>query len=357
MKKKKAFMFLVMALLAVSTAACGGTPSSAVAAETTNTPEEPLDLTGLWIQDDHSGDTYMVADVREDGKIGVFFYVKNDTPWTYWVGTYEAPETNGTKYSWTSASTYSGSGLLASSDSSKTFTYEDDVLKFPMTIQGQTGEAHLVRGEWDVSKVPENAYAEKVSDDAKEAALSGECLEITDSDWYMNNKWLMYYVKLRNTSTDTVIEYPSYRITARDKDGIPLGSEEQVLSVIYPGQEFVFGSQAFSVEEAPETVEFEVLPPSDYNLTNASTAKAYKPLTIINDKIRSERYVGEVSNPNDYAIDSVRVMITGWDSEGNLIEIEGGFVNDLPANGTVPFDISLRTDQEIAKYEAFANQW
>ena len=136
-----------------------------------------------------------------------------------------------------------------------------------------------------------------------------------------------------------------------------LGSEEQVLSVIYPGQEFVFGSQAFSVEEAPETVEFEVLPPSDYNLTNASTAKAYKPLTIINDKIRSERYVGEVSNPNDYAIDSVRVMITGWDSEGNLIEIEGGFVNDLPANGTVPFDISLRTDQEIAKYEAFANQW
>ena len=36
-----------MALLAVSTAACGGTPSSAVAAETTNTPEEPLDLTGL----------------------------------------------------------------------------------------------------------------------------------------------------------------------------------------------------------------------------------------------------------------------------------------------------------------------
>ena len=104
-------------------------------------------------------------------------------------------------------------------------------------------------------------------------------------------------------------------------------------------------------------MEFEVLPPSDYNLTNASTAKAYKPLTIINDKIRSERYVGEVSNPNDYAIDSVRVMITGWDSEGNLIEIEGGFVNDLPANGTVPFDISLRTDQEIAKYEAFANQW
>ena len=112
MKRKTVLMFLAMILLAVSIAGCGSSASSATStaaetqvavqtpetkaekettavqvSETTSTPVEPLDLTGLWVQDKHAEDTYMVADVREDGKIGVFFYVENDIPWTEWIGT------------------------------------------------------------------------------------------------------------------------------------------------------------------------------------------------------------------------------------------------------------------------------
>ncbi len=382
-------MYLIAALAALGIAACGGagTAASATSApaetsiagqtkeavkkdglilpakkapEETTAPAEPLDLTGLWVQQEHEADTYMVADIRDDGKIGVFFYVENDTPWTYWVGTYDAPETDAEPYTWKSINTYAGNGLLASGADDKDFTYKDGILRFKVTIQGETGELYLERGDWDTSVIPEEVYAEKVAAEDVQAAVSGEFLEITDSGWYLSSgEYLKYYVKLRNTSKDTIIEFPSFRITARDQDGVLLGTEDQTLSKLYPGQEFVYGSQAFSVEEIPAAVEFEPLPPSDYNLKKAGTAPDYIPLEVINDKMRSEKYVGEISNLNDYAIDMVCVGIISWDADGNVIDVSSTFVNDIPANGSAPFEISFwgRGNGEAAKYEAFANQW
>lgn len=350
---------------AAGTAAASSQEAKAAAPETTAAPEtiapvEPLDLRGLWVQTDRSEDGYVAAEIRDDGKIGIFFWIKDDpTPWTYWVGTYIAPDTDSERYSWTSVNTYSGNGLLASTADSKDFTYENGIIEFPVTMQGKTGSVQLERGDWDNKAVPEDVYlSEKVSEEDKNAALSGEFLEITDSAWYVESeKWLKYCVTLRNTSEDTIIEFPSFRITARDKDGVLLGTEDQTLSVIYPGQDFVYGFQAFSVEEIPETVEFEPLPPADYNIKKLGSSKGFDPLTVVNDKLRSDKYVGEISNPNDFAIDNAVVVFVGKDANGDLVKIDVAFVDDVPANGTAAFEISLWGNKEIASYESYANQW
>lgn len=313
---------------------------------------EPDDLNGLWIQENAEA-TYMAATITE-GKIGVFFILEDDdTPWTYWVGTYEAPKTADEPYSWISENTYGGNGLMASSADSKEFTYENGKLTYEVSIQGQTGEVTLVRGDWDTSKIPDSAFGSVNA--STEAVLP---LEITDSGWFLKSgKWLYYYVKLYNPNEDIVVELPSFRITARDANGVLLGTDDQVLSVIYPQQEFVYGFQAFAVDEMPETVEFQPLEPKEYNLKRTSAAEPYEQLEVVNTGVRSDKLVGEVVNHNDYSIDMAAVVVIGRDSAGNISEIQGTFIDQLAPGASTPFELRIDSNAEIADYEVYANQW
>ena len=319
---------------------------------------EPLDLTGLWVQPEPEA-TRMVAEIRDDGKIGIFFITDDDVanPWVYWIGTYDGSDATGTEYSWTSKNTFAGTSMFASTADTKDFTYENESLKFELTIQGKTGEITLVRGDWDNSVISDEVYAEPLSDEDVAAAQSGEVLELTNTGWIVDGDYLDYYLTLHNNSDNTIVELPTIRITARDKDNILLGTTDQTLSVIYPGQDFIYGSQAFSVDEIPETVEFEIQPPNDYNLKRADSASEYVPMEVINSALRSDKFVGEISNSNSYNIDMAYVVVLGKDSDGTIIKVEGTFVNNIPATGTAPFDIHLYNFENVTDYEVYANQW
>ena len=315
---------------------------------------EPLDLTGLWIQKDPPA-SYMVAKIQEDGTIGVFFMLENDkeSAWTYWVGTYQAPETAESEYEWTSVNTYGGNGLLASSAEDKTFTYSDGMISFSVTIQGETSTIHLVRGDWDTSMIPQNAFtAVKVP--------TGELqpLEIRDSAWLLvSDKWLYYYVDMYNPNEDTAIEFPTVRVTARDANNVLLDTDDQVMSIIYPKQHFIYAGQAFSVDETPTTVDFEVLEPKDYSLKKINESNQYVPLEVINSGLRSDKVVGEIVNNNNYDISMAIVIVLLKDSDGNVIGMDSTFVSDVKTDGTTPFSISIRKLDGVASFECYANQW
>ncbi len=314
----------------------------------------PLDLTGLWIQENRDESSYMVATVRNDGKIGVFFILEGDEePWTYWVGTYDSPTSSDEVYSWISNNTYDGNGLFASSDETKEFTYDNGKLSYPITIQGESGFITLIRGDWDESKVDDSIFtAEKAS------KLEFKDIEIIDSGWYLYSKeWLYCYVVLHNPNENLAVEFPSVRVTARDESGVLLGTEDLVLSIIYPEQDFVYGTQAFSVDEIPSTVEFEMLTPDDYNITNINKLDDFKPLEVINVGTRSDKIVGEVKNPNDYNIDSAIVVAVCKDSNKNVVGIEFDFINDVKADSTTPFSINIKLDKSTDTIECYANQW
>lgn len=374
MKKTLAIMLAVLSLTA-SIVGCGGKESATEAttsAQTTTETEkqdsveteapveettkavEPLDLTGLWVQENPAEESYMAAEIKEEGVIGVFFVIQgDDTPWTYWVGTYDAPTDDKDKYSWVSESTYSGNGLLASSDSTKKFSYKDGKLSYPISIQGKSGTLTLVRGDWDTSNIPDSAFGS-----VKASQVDLKPLEIKDSQWFVKDgKWLYYYVTLHNPNEDIAIDLPSFRITARDANGVLLGTEDQTLSIIYPGQDFTHGVQAFSVDEVPEIVEFEVLEPEEYNLKKASVLDEYIPLEVVNAGARSDKVMGEISNPNSYDIDSAIVVAICKNKAGEIIDINTTFVDDVKAGTNTPFSMSSYVDDEIDSIECYANQW
>lgn len=129
--------------------------------------------------------SYMVAEIREDGKIGVFFNLEDDDmPWTYWVGTYEQPIEADGIFTWTSQNTYTGNGLLSSSSKTKMFTYKDDTLSFPVTIQGETTTVNMIKSAWDTTVIPQKVYLEKEEETEKSNSERAEeaNIEIVDSD-------------------------------------------------------------------------------------------------------------------------------------------------------------------------------
>ena len=315
---------------------------------------EPLDLTGQWIQENADASNYMAATIREDGRIGVFFIMENfDGPQIYWVGTYEAPQDNAEEYSWISENTFGGNALLSSSDETKEFTYQSGKISYPITIQGKKGTVSLIRGDWDVSKIPESAFTS-----VKASQVDYKDLEVKDSGWCLKNgQWLYYYVVLHNPNEEIAVNLPGFRITARDANGGLLGTTEQYLSVIYPGQDFVFGTQAFEVGSMPENVEFEPLAVEDYNLKNAGGMQEYKPLEVVNANLSSDNILGEINNPNDYDLDQVTLVAICRNAAGELIGVENTYVSDVKANATTPFSGYAYIEGEVASIVCYANQW
>ena len=321
---------------------------------TTEEVIEPLDLTGLWIQEGKKdGETRMVADIREDGNIGVFFLIEGeDGPWTYWIGTYDAPTDDSDKYSWTSKNTSGGGGLLTSTAETKEFNYDSNKLSCEVSIDGENGTISWVRGDWDVSQVPDSVYG---AVDTSEQEVKE--LEITESGWYVDNNYLMYYIVMHNPNDEIAVEYPGFRITARDSSNTVLGTEDQTLSIIYPGQDFFYGFQAFSVDETPTTVEFEIISPDDNNLKKASTLDEYSSLEVINTAEREGKFVGEIQNSNDYDIESAIVTCICKDAQGNLTYVNSTFIDDIKTGSSVPFEISHNKDIDISNVEYYANKW
>lgn len=354
---KSRMLTLITILLSLSLIGCEKNNSSKKTSYENNSSAEmveSLDLTGLWIEDGKTeSETHMVATIRDDGKIGVFFILEDDpTPWTYWVGTYEAPQNNEKEYSWTSDSTYGGSGMLASSASTKDFKYSGGKLSYEVTINGNTRIVELIRGDWDTSNIPTSAFG---SVNSSEKGIKN--IEIKESSWYMDGDYLYYFVVLHNANDEIAVEYPSFRITARDGNDVLLGTEEQTLSIIYPGQDFYYGSQAFSVDEVPTKVDIEMLPSENYHLKRANTLAEFKPLEVINTATRKDKFVGEISNPNNVSLDCVVVIVVGRDADGKVVYVDQTYVDNVGANSTVPFSVSNFGETDIPDVKYYANQW
>lgn len=182
-------------------------------------------------------------------------------------------------------------------------------------------------------------------------------LEIKDSGWtVVDDEWLYYYVDLYNPNDDSSIEFPSFRITAKDASGTILGTDDQTCSIIYPKQDFVYGSQAFRIDNIPNTVEFSALPFEDYNVKKSSTDE-YKPLEAINAAVRSDKIVGEIKNDNKDAFDDAVVVMILKDNSGNVVGIDNTYVEKVAANSTTPFDIDIPEDVNYASFEIYVNQW
>ncbi|MCI6991173.1 MAG: DUF5067 domain-containing protein [Clostridiales bacterium] len=142
MKKRVLFLTLT-ALLAFALAGCGGEASTGdTAQQETNTPP---DLTGVWTEIDASEESYQQAIIS--GDTITVNWVTPDSSSLYWAGTFAAPTSADEPYTWTSENDVDQTAfaLLASTDETKDFTYEDGKISYEVSAFGTTTTVRLER--------------------------------------------------------------------------------------------------------------------------------------------------------------------------------------------------------------------
>ena len=142
MKKLVALMLAFMMMF--SLAACGESDTSS--------ENEITSLVGNW-EPEELDDSYQAGYITED-TIEIFWVSDGgDTVALYWAGTYEDPEEATTSYSWESENDTSktSTALLASDAETKTFTYEDGILSYSVSVSGTTTTYELVMTDTDYS--------------------------------------------------------------------------------------------------------------------------------------------------------------------------------------------------------------
>lgn len=102
-------------------------------------PTEPPNLIGDWKQSNSaSKEDAMIATISGD-TIEVY-WSSPDSQSLYWSGSFEAPTEPGNEYSWVSNNDHekTDSGMIASSDDTKDFTYTNGELSFSASAAGTT---------------------------------------------------------------------------------------------------------------------------------------------------------------------------------------------------------------------------
>lgn len=151
--KKKIIALITIVGLLFFLSACGSTDTpndSTDSSDNSADAAEPADLTGEWKQvDSNSEDSWQAATIQGDTITIYWITDGGDTESLYWAGTYVAPTTSDEPYTWDSENDHSqtDSSLLASTDDTKTITYENGQISYSASAMGTTTTVHLEKQE------------------------------------------------------------------------------------------------------------------------------------------------------------------------------------------------------------------
>lgn len=188
-------------------------------------------------------------------------------------------------------------------------------------------------------------------------------IEVKEYGYDIRDGYLFASVIVHNPNENTAIECPTFRMTAIGSDGSVLGTEDQTLSIIYPGHNFVYAGQAFEVKGKVSKFKVEIIPTEDYNFLSVSELdnQTYKMLKVENvKKVDDEffpKYTGEITNENSYDISSGIITIVFRDSNGKLLGGDSTFVDGIKSGAKTPFELSANDPVQAKKYEVYANNW
>ena len=132
--RKSAIMIICVALVLMLITGCSSNSTD------TSSKQIP-DLTGEWKQDNSkSEDSYQAATVTVD-TIEIYWVSDNgDTKSLYWAGSFTAPTSSDEPYTWSSINDHSKTeiAMLASSDDTKSITYENGLLSYQASAMRTT---------------------------------------------------------------------------------------------------------------------------------------------------------------------------------------------------------------------------
>lgn len=169
-----------------------------------------------------------------------------------------------------------------------------------------------------------------------------------------------YAFLLNNPNSKNGANFPAVRITMRDANNQVIGTQEQTLMKIFPGETVGWGGQVSANGKTPAKVEFEpYVSDRNWNTTNTGNLKPFQITGLtVNETDYSTTFTGELVNPNSVSFDMVAISVILRDANNKIIAGYSGFANSVAPNGKVPFQVmSLGDVPQYTKYEAYATTW
>lgn len=226
--------------------------------ETTETKEtesksekSPTDYTGQWVCN-HATDTMDVKARITENTITVYIQFKNidlglwgdNAMFLYWSGTYTPPAKEG-KHTWTSNTLISKDNkpLLASSDTTKAFTYENGKITFPMSLTffGETASG-------TITLVP------FVTDKVTKAELGYSVINVNENS--LGELELHAITEIKNTgNTNLYLDYGTFYFL---EDGVIIKEDNYVKGypqIVKPGNSGYYCTMV-SIDKPEKTAEY-----------------------------------------------------------------------------------------------------
>lgn len=171
----------------------------------------------------------------------------------------------------------------------------------------------------------------------------GALLTVGESGFVMDGDRLYYALTLVNDTESLTLEFPRVRVTFYDAQGEVVASDESVRMALCPGQELAWASDIWNIEEAPVSMEAELVQPRSRDFIEDSALCA--PLEVRSAAIEREgeaaTLVCELYNPNDFDAPSAAVTILYRDEAGALTAGETEWCGAIPAGEVIPFEMPL----------------
>ena len=214
-------------------------------------------------------------------------------------------------------------------------------------------------GESGESAAPESTGTDTQTEDAVQEETAPAELQITESGYHVSDDYMYFAFVLENPSTDTAFELPTVTVTAYDESGDVLGTEEQTMLRLQPGDKQAIASLMSCNGGKPSKVDFDIdmgdkVKP-DADAITAST------LEITGDKERTGEYgditiTGKVKNNSSVDTDTVGVTAI-YKSGGEIVYGETTFVDNLSAGQEKAFEVNSFDVPDHDSYELYAFNW
>ena len=192
---------------------------------------------------------------------------------------------------------------------------------------------------------------------AEQTQSLSELLTVRETGFAVEDGRLYYALVLANDMADTTVEFPRVRVSFYDEEGELIAADESVRLAICPGQELAWASDIWHIDEAPASVEAEVVTPRSRDFVNDVTLCA--PLEVraatIDQSGDAATLTCEIYNPNSFEAPSAYVTILYRDSEGALLSGENAACGPIPAGESIQFETPLVAGLVQDTFEVFAS--
>ena len=192
---------------------------------------------------------------------------------------------------------------------------------------------------------------------AEQTQSLSELLTVRETGFAVEDGRLYYALVLANDMADTTVEFPRVRVSFYDEEGELIAADESVRLAICPGQKLAWASDIWHIDEAPASVEAEVVTPRSRDFVNDVTLCA--PLEVraatVDQSGDAATLTCEIYNPNSFEVPSAYVTILYRDSEGALLCGENAACGPIPAGESIQFETPLVAGLVQYTFEVFAS--